>query len=1069
MHKILSLNIRGLNSSRKRRQVFRWLHQQQSDVIFLQESYATLETIKRWETEWGGKIVSSHGSSHSRGVMILFKPRLDVSIEKTIADNHGRCILAETIIDGTKIVFVNIYAPNDTTQQVAFLRDLSKEFLSVYANENLVVGGDFNCAISALDKKGGRPIDSKRASVNELQTLIKTQNLIDCWRFKNPGLVGFTWANPSMKIQCRLDYFLVSEQLKQCVEDCKIIPNIHSDHSALALSVLFDESELPRGPGFWKFNNSLLSDTNYVQLLTFQFPEFAKKHQQVKDKGLHWEMIKMEIRAFTIKFSKKKAKRKRDEEIALLSEMTKIQTELQTSYSDSLKIELDRVKSKLSKIATVRTRGTIVRSRARWYEHGERNSKYFYNLEKTNHRKKHITSLIINDDNKITNPKDILQEEERFFRQIYTSTNTDPDCPDFNEFFEIENALSEELAETCEGAMSISECERALKFMENNKAPGTDGLTPEFYRYFWDILGSYMVNSFNYAFQNGNLSISQRQGIISLIPKKKKNTEYLKNWRPVSLLNVDYKIATKTIALRLEKNFPNIIHPGQSGYVKGRFIGESIRLIADTMHFTKQQDIPGVAVFLDFEKAFDSIEWNFIHKCLETFNFGPDLRQWIKVFYRNISSCVMNNGHASKHFQLERGVRQGCPLSGTLFVIAMEILAQRIRRSNEIKGIKIQEHREVKLSQYADDTTALLSDAQSVANLFDLLLLFESCSGLKINQTKSEMLWLGSMRYRKDTILNLRMDSEPVYALGVHFSYDLEASERKNFHEKLVSLKKTLNMWSRRDLSIYGKINIVKTLALSKLVFICSVMETPRDFAKEVDKITFDFIWNHKPAKIKKTTLIMPKNTGGLGMRDFSIFDKALKLNWVKRLCSNSDAPLQHIPKLLLAGVGGTELFKCNYDYKLLDLDKNLPEFYKQIIHYWQDIAAATPINKTEVLSEMIWNNRFITVNGKVIRFPLWFRAGIKQISDLWDSGENRFLSFHSFRNKYKVKCNFLQYYSLLSSIPKSWKKLLGENPEAPAASNASNASRCSLSCKTIYDMLLDLENLPHPLLRKNF
>ena len=421
----------------------------------------------------------------------------------------------------------------------------------------------------------------------------------------------------------------------------------------------------------------------------------------------------------------------------------------------------------------------------------------------------------------------------------------------------------------------------------------------------------------------------------------------------------------------------------------------------------------------------------------------------------------MNNGHASKHFQLERGVRQGCPLSGTLFVIAMEILAQRIRRSNEIKGITIQEHREVKLSQYADDTTALLSDAQSVANLFDLLLLFESCSGLKINQTKSEMLWLGSMRYRKDTILNLRMDSEPVYVLGVHFSYDLEASERKNFHEKLVSLKKTLNMWSRRDLPIYGKINIVKTLALSKLIFICSVMETPRDFAKEVDKITFDFIWNHKPAKIKKTTLIMPKNTGGLGMRDFSIFDKALKLNWVKRLCSNSDAPWQHIPKLLLAGVGGTELFKCNYDYKLLDLDKNLPEFYKQIIHYWQDIATATPINKTEVLSEMIWNNRFITVNGKVIRFPLWFRAGIKQISDLWDSGENRFLSFHSFRNKYKVKCNFLQYYSLLSSIPKSWKKLLGENPEAPAASNASNASKCSLSCKTIYDMLLDLENLP--------
>ena len=149
----------------------------------------------------------------------------------------------------------------------------------------------------------------------------------------------------------------------------------------------------------------------------------------------------------------------------------------------------------------------------------------------------------------------------------------DPNCPTFNEFFETENALSEDIAKTCEGVMSIHECEIALKTMESNKTPGTDGLTPEFYRYFWDLLGSFMVSSFNFAFRNGTLSISQRQGIISLIPKKKKNTEYLKNWRPVSLLNVDYKIATKTIALRLEKILPNIIHPCQSGYVKGRFIG----------------------------------------------------------------------------------------------------------------------------------------------------------------------------------------------------------------------------------------------------------------------------------------------------------------------------------------------------------------------------------------------------------------------------------------------------------------------------------------------------------------
>ena len=256
----------------------------------------------------------------------------------------------------------------------------------MYANDNLVLGGDFNIAISALDKKGGKSIDSKKASLKELQALIKTHNFLDSWRLKNPDLPGFTWANSSMKIQ-----FFISKQLKDRVKESKILPNIYSDHSAVSLSVFFQESDLPRGSGFWKFNNSLLSDTNYVELLTFKIPEFAKKYNHVDDKGLYWEMIKMEIRAFTVAFSKKKAKQKRDEESTLLSEMMRVQTELQTLYSDSLKIELEKIKSKLSKIVGVKTRGTIVRSRARWYEHGERNSKYFYNLEKTNQKKKHIT------------------------------------------------------------------------------------------------------------------------------------------------------------------------------------------------------------------------------------------------------------------------------------------------------------------------------------------------------------------------------------------------------------------------------------------------------------------------------------------------------------------------------------------------------------------------------------------------------------------------------------------------------------------------------------------------------
>jgi len=190
-------------------------------------------------------------------------------------------------------------------------------------------------------------------------------------------------------------------------------------------------------------------------------------------------------------------------------------------------------------------------------------------------------------------------------------------------------------------------------------------------------------------------------------------------------------------------------------------------------------------------------------------------------------------------------------------------------------------------------------------------------------------------------------------------------------------------------------------------------METPKTFTTEVNKIVFDFIRKQKPAKIKKTTLIKNKSDGGLGMKHFVLFDKALELTWVKRLCSDSDAPWKYIPKSFLSTVGGTELFQCNYDYNVFDLNGHLPEFYKKIIHHWQEIVSTTPHSKTEIQSQTIWNNKFITIDKKMVYLPHWHRAGIKQISDLFDEHENCVLPFLSLRNKYTLNCNFLIYHSL--------------------------------------------------------
>ena len=158
---------------------------------------------------------------------------------------------------------------------------------------------------------------------------------------------------------------------------------------------------------------------------------------------------------------------------------------------------------------------------------------------------------------------------------------------------------------------------------------------------------------------------SKPRGLITLIPKKNKPANFLKNWRPIILLNCDYKIAAKSIASRIRKVLPKIINNDQTGFLKNRFIGENIRLLDSIINYTNTEQIPGLLLFVDFEKAFGSVEWSFMEKPLKYYNFGASLVEWITLFYTDISSCIQNKGWSSdlSFLALSRGVRQGCPLS----------------------------------------------------------------------------------------------------------------------------------------------------------------------------------------------------------------------------------------------------------------------------------------------------------------------------------------------------------------------------------------------------------------------
>ena len=203
----------------------------------------------------------------------------------------------------------------------------------------------------------------------------------------------------------------------------------------------------------------------------------------------------------------------------------------------------------------------------------------------------------------------------------------------------------------------------------------------------------------------------------------------MKNWRPISLVNVDAKLASKTLAKRLEKVLPEVIHFNQNAFVKGRTIFDAVRTIDDVIEYARYKDVPGILVAIEFEKAFDSLPLNFLLRVLHAFNFGLSFIQWIRVLYNNASSCVMNNGFATGPCALSRGVRQGDPLSPYLCFIALETLDIKIREDDGIKGITIREEPVKLLSLFADDMTCFIKDSRSYTNPLVTLRTFGECSG----------------------------------------------------------------------------------------------------------------------------------------------------------------------------------------------------------------------------------------------------------------------------------------------------------------------------------------------------
>lgn len=472
--KVVSYNVRGLGNNIKRKKLFTLLRTLEYDVIMLQETHCTENNFKIWRSEWKGEMYYSNGTSASCGVLTLFKKGLQHGAIRALKDDEGRRLILEAQIGNIVYTFANIYAPN---RDKPYFFEQTFQQIQNLGSQNVILSGDFNLVLNpSIDSSyTNRPNNIK--SLKIVKNQMEKMGLRDVWRIKNPETLRYTCFRSRPAEGSRIDMMLISEHMINRINSCNMHTSTMSDHDMVYLDL--NTQEYPRGRGYWKLNALHLTDQEYKENIRKIVSETDQEYRN-NTPALRWEMIKLKIQGYSIEFSKRKArqKNKRIEELQL--KLDNVNNEIKAAPQAEvahLTCASRKYKEELDTLLSQKVKSAAFRSKSLWYEQGERSSKFFFSLEKMAHDRKTITALRKNSSIITKDPKEILAEQESFYRKLY-SKNTQVcfklgDLPGPH--------LSPQQNEKLESEITMEELTFALNSMQDGKTPGCDGLVTEFY------------------------------------------------------------------------------------------------------------------------------------------------------------------------------------------------------------------------------------------------------------------------------------------------------------------------------------------------------------------------------------------------------------------------------------------------------------------------------------------------------------------------------------------------------------------------------------------------------------
>uniref|UniRef100_A0AAR2IUE6 Reverse transcriptase domain-containing protein n=1 Tax=Pygocentrus nattereri TaxID=42514 RepID=A0AAR2IUE6_PYGNA len=463
-------------------------------------------------------------------------------------------------------------------------------------------------------------------------------------------------------------------------------------------------------------------------------------------------------------------------------------------------------------LSTKHAENMINKLRCRTYEHGEKTGRSLAQQLRQKIANQTIAEIKDEQGNIHIDHSQINNCFFKFYLKLYASESPG-DEPLLKLFFDkintpmIDAVASNQLDEP----LTKEEFLAAVKSLQNGKSPGPDGFPSEFFRTFAGELAPLLLSVYEESYNSGSLPLTMRQAEISLILKRDKNPVECSSYRPISLLNVDCKLLAKILAQRLEKILPSVISDDQTGFIKHRQLFFNTRRLFDILYSPTPPGDTEILLSLDAEKAFDRVEWDYLLYTMKKFGFSQKFIRWIEVLYASPLAAIRTNNTLSSFFKLERGTRQGCPLSPLLFSLVIEPLAILLRSEDMIKGI----HRgglEHKVSLYADDMLLYISDPMSsLPELLNALNSFSKISGYKINFEKSELMPISNVN--KAAILNqfpFKINTNKFKYLGIWVTHKFRDLYNANFPPLITSMKQDFERWNLLPLCLGGRVNIIK-------------------------------------------------------------------------------------------------------------------------------------------------------------------------------------------------------------------------------------------------------------------